>query len=153
MEHIRMVRIFIWLRSLCRFLKSYTDVLISLFYIKKEEEEEGVFSLGNKFSKRHFLHVKPWPRKDSVFTRKTSSTLPKITSSNVFLLFLLKKCSWKQVYQATCGKKTVWMHHSSIMWFQWESNVENVSEFAGEVPCSILECVCKERTSLYVPFI
>jgi len=34
-------------------------VLISLFYIKKEEEEEGVFSLGNKFSKRHFLHVKP----------------------------------------------------------------------------------------------
>lgn len=152
MEHIRMVRIFIWLRSLCRFLKSYTDVLISLFYIKKEEEEEGVFSLGNKFSKRHFLHVKPWPRKDSVFTRKTSSMLPKITSSNIFLLFLLKKCSWK-VYQAICGKKKVWMHHSSIMWFQWESNVENVSEFAGEVPCSILECVCKERTSLYVPFI
>lgn len=56
--------------------KLYPSVFI-LFY--REEEKKKFSNLEKKLSKRQFLSVKPLLQKDSMFVRKMSSMLFKVT--------------------------------------------------------------------------
>lgn len=57
--------------------KLYPSVFILLFY--REEEKKKFSNLEKKLSKRQFLSVKPLLQKDSMFVRKMSSMLFKVT--------------------------------------------------------------------------